>query len=78
LAPSDGIISVPELSSYEVGLIFSCSSLEDLTGDLRIDHNDPCSPPLDVRLELGCLGTEVFSDGFESGDTSSWSVTVSP
>jgi hypothetical protein len=78
LTPSSGVIPVPELSSYEVGLAFSCGSLEVLAGDLQMDHNDPCNTPLDIRFELQCRDTKVFNDGFESGDTSCWSATASP
>jgi len=31
---------------------------------------------LTYAINQGGLGTDVFADGFESGDTSAWSVTV--
>ena len=68
--------TVPELESLDVGLVASCDAVEDLSGDLRVDNDDPCNPSLDIHVELRCRAVEVFADGFESGDTSAWSETA--
>ena len=75
-APTSGAISVPELSSRDVGFTFACSALGDSSGVIRLEHNDPCTGPLDIQLDLHCLEVEIFADGFETGDTSGWSTTV--
>jgi len=75
-APTSGAISVPELSSRDVDFTFTCSAPGDSSGVIRLEHNDPCTGPLDIQLDLHCLEIEIFADGFETGDTSAWSSTV--
>jgi len=31
---------------------------------------------IEIRGQIGSAGDEIFADGFESGDTSSWGSTV--
>ena len=75
-APNSGVLTVPWDRPANVDLVVTCSSLGALSGMIRLDHDDPCTGPIDVRLDVNCLEPEIFADGFESGNTTAWSGTV--
>jgi hypothetical protein len=70
--------TIPELDSVDVDIYFDCPEEGDFSGELLLLETDPCNPVIYVPILLHCITgfPDIFADGFESGNTSAWSLTV--
>jgi len=70
--------TIPELDSLDVDIYFDCQEEGEFSGELLLLSSDPCNPAVYIPIVLTCYsgGAAVFSDGFESGNTTAWSLTV--
>jgi hypothetical protein len=75
VAPDSG--STAPMSTTPVTVSFSAGVLPPGTYDglLCLDSNDPDTPTLEVPVSL-TVDSMPFLDGFETGDTSRWTLTI--
>lgn len=62
--------------TFQPGEIRVCASCHGLNSADQVGGTEPQNPPEALRRLLRFLTMPVFSDGFESGDTSAWSVST--
>ena len=62
----------------DVDIYFNCQEEGDFSGELLLLETDPCNPVIYVPILLHCItgSPDIFEDGFESGNTAAWSLTV--
>jgi hypothetical protein len=70
--------TIPELDDVDVDIYFDCPEEGDFSGELLLLETDPCNPVIYVPILLHCItgSPDIFEDGFESGNTAAWSLTV--
>jgi hypothetical protein len=70
--------TIPELDYVDVDIYFDCQEEGDFSGELLLLETDPCNPVIYVPILLHCITgfPDIFADGFESGNTAAWSLTV--
>jgi hypothetical protein len=52
--PISGTVGVQD--SSRIGVTFQCSESRVYSGALRVLHNDPCQPAVDIPIDLVCEG----------------------